>query len=316
MRPREKDHALAPDELDAALLEHVPELERLADVETRVLCNLDSTDLTPTHWMALARTIAESMERYDGFVVTHGTDTMPFTASALSYVLKNLPKPVILTGSQRPLADVRSDARANLVGAVDLALRDVTEVGIYFGGKLLRGNRTTKTSSFAFGAFDSPGFPPLAELGTGFRRLAPSLVPQGAFRLEGAFDPAVVALRLLPGQPAQPLELLADCGVRAVVLQAFGTGNIPVEDDRIARAIEALAGAGVVVAIVCPSLHGQVDLDAYAGGRRARAAGAVGAGDMTLEACATKLMYLIGSGASPEEIRQRLPVPLAGEITP
>ena len=179
MRPREPDQALAPDEFGPTVLEHAPELRQLAEIDTRVLGNIDSTDLTPTHWIELAENVCAAATRYDGIVITHGTDAMAFTASALSFLLENLPLPVVLTGSQRPLTDPRSDARANLVGATDLATRDIPEVAIYFDGKLLRGNRTTKISSFAFGAYESPNFPPLAEVGTGVKRVVEPLRPRG-----------------------------------------------------------------------------------------------------------------------------------------
>ncbi|MDX1389801.1 MAG: asparaginase domain-containing protein, partial [Acidobacteriota bacterium] len=138
MRPQDPDRALAPDELGTALLEQAPEIGRIAAVEIRYLYNMDSSDMTPDHWLAFAGEIAGSIADFDGVVITHGTDTMAYTAAALSYVLRNLPVPVIVTGSQRPLVDARSDARANLVGAVDLATRDSPEVAIYFDGKLFR----------------------------------------------------------------------------------------------------------------------------------------------------------------------------------
>ncbi|MBP1612213.1 MAG: asparaginase, partial [Acidobacteria bacterium] len=240
MRPRAADQALAPDEFGSVILESVPELAEIAAIDARVLCNLDSCDVTPAHWESFAREIAGAIDRWDGIVVTHGTDAMAYTASALSFLLRNLGKPVILTGAQRPLADPRSDGRANLVGAVDLATRPIPEVGIYFDGHLLRGNRTTKRSSFAFAAYRSPNFPPLAEIGTDVRMMSEPLRPRGPLAIEGRYDARVAAVRLLPGQPAEPLRARAGSGVGAVLLQAFGVGNIPVVDRGVARAIAAL----------------------------------------------------------------------------
>lgn len=316
MKPREPDFALAPGEFAAAIVDEVPELTAIAEVEGRVLCNLDSCDVTPEHWIDLARTIAAAADEFDGIVVTHGTDAMAYTASALSFLLRGLDRPVVLTGSQRPLADPRSDGRANLVGAVDLATRPIPEVGIYFDGVLLRGNRTTKRSSFAFAAYRSPNFPPLAEVGTGVRILQPGRPERaGPLRVEGGFDPRVAAVRLLPGQPAAPLEALAGSDLGAVLIQAFGVGNIPVVDGGIARAIGRLVQAGIVVAIGSQSSHGMVDLGLYAGGRLARERGAIGIADMTMEAAAVKLMYLLGTVGNPEEVRRRMTEPLAGEVT-
>lgn len=316
MRPREPDRALAPDEFGAAVLEHVPEITRIADVETRLLFNLDSSDVGPRHWAELAVAIHESAGRYAGVVVTHGTDAMAYTAAALSYILRGLDFPVILTGSQRPLIDVHSDGRANLVGAVDLALRRIPEVTIYFDGLLLRGNRAVKSSTFAFGAFRSPNFPPLAEIGTEVKLITPPLEPEGAFRLEGCYDKRVAAVRLTGGDDGATLRALVDTDVRAVLLCAFGFGNIPVHDTAVADAVAALVGSGKIVAVGSQAAQGRVDLGRYAGGRLVRDAGAVGIGDMTIEAATVKLMYLLGSLESPERVRSELTRPIAGEIGP
>lgn len=316
MRPRHPDRALAPDEFGATIVAQVPELAELADVTPRVFCNIDSCDVTPDHWFALAHEVERAIEEFDGIVITHGTDAMAYTASALSYLLRDLPRPVILTGSQRPLADPRSDGRANLVGAVDLATRPIPEVGIWFDGRLLRGNRTTKRSSFAYAAYRSPNFPPLAEMGTHLRVGVEPRAPQGRCAVVGAFDRRVAALRVLPGQPAEPLAALAQTSIRAVLVQAFGVGNLPVVDRAIIDAVSALVNAGIVVAIGSQSMHGRVDLQLYAGGRLAADAGAVGIGDMTVEAASVKLMYLLGTYGSAAEVRARLLEPIAGEVSP
>jgi L-asparaginase len=315
MRPRHPDRALAPDEFSATVLEHVPELERIARIETRLLYNLDSSDVTPEHWMGLAEAVYEARDDYDGVVITHGTDAMVYTASALSYVLRGLPFPVILTGSQRPLADVHTDGRANLVGAVDLALRPIPEVSIYFDGLLLRGNRAVKYSTFAFGAFRSPNFPPLAEVGTEVRLKHPALQPRGSFQVRGGFDRRVAVAWLHSGADGAVLRGLVESDAVAVLVAAFGYGNVPVADRRVADAIEALVKAGKVVAIGSQSPNASVDLTRYAGGRLALDLGAVGTGDMTLQAATVKLMHLASIMDSAEEIRQALPVPIAGEIT-
>lgn len=316
MQPREPDQALAPDEFGATVLEHVPELEQIARIETRVLFNLDSADLTPAHWMQLAQAVYDARGKYAGVVITHGTDAMAYTASALSYTLRNLPFPVILTGSQRPLADVRTDGRANLTGAVDLALRPIPEVSIYFDGLLLRGNRTIKYSTFAFGAYQSPNFPPLAEMGTDVRLREPALTPQGEFGVVGRFDGRVATVWLNPGSDGTLLARLAESEARAVLVIAFGKGNIPVSHRGAADAIRALTGAGKVVAIASQAPSGALDLGKYAGGRLAEEAGAVSIGDMTIEAAVVKLMYLAGTLQTPAEIAEALLVPIAGEVTP
>lgn len=314
MRPREPERTLAPDEFGPTLLEHVPELTEIADIETRSVFNIDSTDMTPRHWKVLAEQVAAVRGQFDGVVITHGTDAMAYTASALSFLLRDLDFPVILTGSQRPLADARSDGRGNLVAAVDLALRDIPEVAIYFHGVLLRGNRATKTSTFAYGAFESPNFGPLAEVGTRVKILHPPLKPTGPFRLEGDFDPRLAVLRLVPGQSIAGLRALLDADVSAILLIACGVGNVPVEGRAIADAIQQAVANGRVVAIASQAGHGCVDLGAYVGGRLALEMGAVGTGDMTVEAAAVKLMYLLASTESRQAVQAALCEPIAGEV--
>lgn len=315
MRPREPDQVLAPDEFGTTVLEHVPELRRIADIETRVLFNRDSSDLTPDHWVELANAVFAARNDCDGIVITHGTDAMTYTASALSFLLRDLPFPVVLTGSQRPLADVHTDGRANLVGAVDLALRPIPEVSIYFDGLLMRGNRTIKHSTFAFGAFQSPNFPRLAEVGTSVRLLEKPLTPGGNFRVEGRFDERVAVVWLHPGSDGTLLSALAGTDTVAVLVIAFGRGNVPVTDRRVADAVRALTQEGKMVVIGSQSPNGSVDLSAYAGGVLAQQCGAVGIGDMTIEAAVVKLMYLAGTQTSREEIGDALLVPIAGEVS-
>lgn len=315
MKPRDPERALAPDEIGSTLLHYVPELEEFAEITTRVLFNIDSTDITPQHWTQLAGEIGPAVESYDGVVIAHGTDAMAYTGTALSFLLRNLPCPVILTGSQLPLADARSDAPGNLIGAVDLATHEIQEVAIYFHNLLLRANRVTKTSTFAYGAFKSPNFLPLAEVGTSIQPYSRPLRSDGPFRVEGNFDPRIAVLRLTPGQPADPLHALRDTNTRAVLLEAFGSGNIPVKLTGIADAVRELTECGKLVAIGSQSPNGRVDLDHYSGGRLARDSGAIGIGDMTLEAATVKLMYLFGTLGSADEVRKAMQVPIAGELS-
>ncbi|MDX1389977.1 MAG: asparaginase domain-containing protein, partial [Acidobacteriota bacterium] len=188
-------------------------------------------------------------------------------------------------------------------------------VAIYFDGKLFRGNRAIKTSSFDFGAFTSPNFPPLAELGAGFRFVTEPIRPTGPFALEGGFDPRVVAVWWTPGQSVGMIRALAGNDTAGVLIEAFGSGNIPVIDTSVCDTLGELVDRGIVVAMGSQATHGRVDLGLYPGGRRARDAGVVGTGDMTIEAAAVKLMYLLGSFDDPEEVRARMERPIAGEIS-
>lgn len=283
---------LSPDAYAEALGQRVPELSDLAHIDTRILCNLDSSDIGPEEWTMLAGEIAAARETHDGIVLIHGTDTMAYTASALSFALGNLDRPVVLTGSQRPLGEVRSDARRNLVDAVDLARRDLPEVGIAFDGRLWRGNRAKKGDAWGYGAFNSPGFPPLARLGLDVEVTPHVRRGGGLFTLDARFDPRVVTATVTPGLEPSALDRLCE-GAQGLVLAAFGVGNAPRRVRPIHEAVSRLVARGVTVVVVTQAQHGSVDLSLYENGVALRDAGAVAGGDMTLEAAVAKLMAAV-----------------------
>jgi len=294
---------LSPDTYTQALVESVPELSELATIETRILCNLDSSDVGPDEWIALATEIGAARASHDGVVVIHGTDTMAYTASALSFALEGLDRPVILTGSQRPLREIRSDARRNLVDAVDLARRDLTEVGIAFDGRLLRGNRARKGDAWSYGAFASPGCPPLARLGLDVEVASHVRRPSGAFSLDARFDARVVVGQVTPGCDPAAFERLAE-GARGLVLCAFGVGNVPVKRRSTAAAIGRLVGKGVTVLVVTQAQSGAIDLSLYENGAALADAGAIAGGDMTVEAAVAKLMHALARYADDDRARR------------
>ena len=290
--------ALQPDTYAHEILSRVPELAALATIETRILCNLDSSDVGPEEWSALADEIAAARAAHDGVVVIHGTDTMAYTASALSFALVGLDKPVVLTGSQRPLGEIRSDARRNLVDAVDLATRDIPEVGVCFDGALLRGNRATKGDAWSYTAFASPNCAALARLGLDVE-IAPHVRrPTAPFAVDGRFDARVAVCFVTPGMDPRLVERLgsgdAEGGARGVVLAAFGVGNVPTRANSVAAAVRRLVDGGVTVAVVTQAHAGAVDLSLYANGVALRDAGALAGGDMGIEAAVAKLMHALG----------------------
>jgi L-asparaginase len=288
---------LSPDTYAHAILSRVPELAALAHVETRILCNLDSSDIGPDEWSALADEVAQARERADGIVVIHGTDTMAYTAAALSFALVGLDRPVVLTGSQRPLGEIRSDARRNLVDAVDLATRDLPEVGVCFDGQLLRGNRATKGDAWSYSAFASPNCPPLARLGLDVEIGAHVRRPQQPFAVDARFDPRVAVCYVTPAMAPALLERVGagegDGGIRGVVLAAFGVGNVPARARSIATAVQRLTDGGVTTLVVTQAHAGAVDLALYANGVCLRDAGALSGGDMGIEAAVAKLMHAL-----------------------
>lgn len=309
--------ALQPGPFLAALLEEVPELRRLAEVDVEILLNLDSTDMDPTHWDLIASRVVERWPDYDGFVVIHGTDTMAYSAAALSFALRGLSKPVVFTGSQRPLQAIPSDSRANLVAAVDLARRDVPEVTIFFGRQLLRGNRARKVSAERYDAFESPNYPPLGRVGLDVD-LHPMLIrrPTEPFRAVLGFDPAVAYLACWPGASPHVIDRAVEAGARAIVLGAYGTGNVPGGEDGWPGAIARATERGVATLLVTQCGHGGVRPDLYAGGRAALAAGAVPGHDLTVEAALVKSMHLLARGLQGAELRRALGIDLAGESSP
>jgi L-asparaginase len=294
----------------------VPEIARLANVSAVAPFALDSSSMVPGHWATLARLIASRMQEFDGFVLTHGTDTMAYTASALSFLLENLKKPVILTGAQRPLLEIRTDARANLVDAVEVATQDLPEVAITFGGVVLRGNRSRKWSLSEMRAFQSPNFPPLGEVGAKLvlheDRIRRS---KARFRLSPELDPRVLHLRLAPGLVGSSLKGLDLDSVHGVVLEAFGAGNVPLPEGREVFPLAAFGKRGIPVVLVAGAEHGAVDLSLYDGGRRAADEGAISARDMTAEAAVVKLMAALGRARGTGGVRRAFASDWAGEVS-
>ncbi|MFO0586281.1 MAG: asparaginase [Polyangiaceae bacterium] len=295
---------LAPEVYTRDLVGELPVLRKIAEIETRILYSLDSSDLQPHHWVDMARAIHEAFYspaseddadmRYDGAVIVHGTDTMAYTASALAFLLPGLDRPVILTGSQAPLLDVRTDARANLVDACHLATMPIPEVAIAFSSQLLRGCRAKKLDAWGMSAFGSPCCAPLAELGID-AEIASHVLPKRPQRpFDDRIEPRVFMIRTFPGLSPDVLFAILAQDVRGLVIEAFGAGNVPRLENSLVPAIEAATKRGVPVVIVSQSPRGAVDLARYQGGVAAAKAGAISAGDMTSEAALTKLMITLG----------------------
>lgn len=305
---------LRPGDLTKELFRYIPEAQDLADIEVRVMYNIDSSNVQIAHWQLLASEIEREVDRYDGFVIIHGTDTMVYTASALSFMLTNLPKPVIMTGAQRPISAIRTDAKSNLIGALELATYDIPEVGIYFDHRLFRGNRAKKLSIDDFNAFASPNFPVLAQVGLNIELRTELLRrPSGLFRVNREFSDQVVVLRIVPGMAPDLFDPLLDGPARAFVLEAFGAGNVPIAEKSLVPFIERAVSKDKIVALASQSPSGAVDLGLYECGSRAAAAGAVSCADMTVEAAAVKLMFLLGQFESRDKVLRNFALPLAGE---
>lgn len=303
--------ALAPSEVSENVLKYVQGLDSAVDLHAEALWNLDSSDMGPGHWTALAEFIALRRESVDGFVILHGTDTMAWTASALSFALRGLDRPVVLTGAQRPIAWVRSDARPNVVNSALCAGMGIPEVCVYFGRWLFRGNRVSKTSIQSYEAFESPDCNPLLELGVEVRAIEPPRPAAETFGVDARFSREVAVVTPLPGSDGEALDALVARGVRGVLVRAFGSGNLPQAGwpEAIARATEA----GVAVVLSSQCLRGQLNATAYEGGRKAIEAGAIPDGSMTMECATVKLMAGLGRGLAGEALAAFYTADQAGE---
>lgn len=280
---------------------------------------IDSADAQPGLWRRIAGDIAARYAEFDGFVVLHGTDTMAYTASALSFMLQGLTKPVIVTGSQIPLSEIRNDAANNLQTALILAAEDpVPEVCLYFNGRLLRGNRATKVHAVGFDAFDSPNYPWLGQIGVRVEINREALLPASAeprFALPEYRSAGVAIQRVYPGISAALLDCVLRPPLAALVLETYGVGNAPASDKALLAALSEACGRGVVVVAVSQCAAGGVDLASYAAGTALREIGIVPGADLTSEAAYTKLHHLLALEWPIDEIRAALPRPLCGECS-
>lgn len=320
----DKDGVLIPFDF-GLILEHLPTLRTMALELTVVSFEhpIDSSNINPEHWKLLAQIISDHYAQHDGFVILHGTDTMAYTASALSFMLEGLSKPVILTGAQLPISEPRSDARENLITALEIASAKkdghalVPEVCIYFDYELLRGNRSKKVESMQFDAFDSGNYPPLAKAGVKIDynlSVIRKVEHTSGLTLHTAFDFSIAIIKLFPGISQAIVEsILQARGLRAVIIETYGSGNAP-SSTWLVQTLRKAIERGILILNISQCPGGMVLQGKYETSKDLLAIGVLGGADMTTEAAVTKLMVLLGEHDG-QKVTELIGKPLAGELT-
>lgn len=309
------------------LLDNVPELRQLGSSISTIQFEppIDSSEIEPSQWERLVYLISENYDLFDGFVVLHGTDTMAYTASAVSFMLENLSKPVIFTGSQLPVGVLRTDGKENLITAIEIASAKhpdgspvVPEVCIFFENSLMRGNRTRKISAENFNAFASPNYPLLAQAGVHISYDESEIRhPDETLPLKAhyAMDNNIAVLKLYPGISRQAVhQILGIPGLKGVVMETFGAGNAPKSEWFLAELREAIQ-RGIVIVNVTQCSSGSVQMGLYSTGNTLQGCGVLSGYDSTTEAAIAKLMFLFGHGLSPEAVAEAMNRSFVGEIT-
>lgn len=324
MKTDARTGALVPFDF-SGIYDEFPSLKRLnIDIEVMTLPPIDSSNVSPADWKTIACIIRDNYARHDGFVVLHGTDTMSYTASALSFMLRNLAKPVVFTGSQIPIGVLRTDGRENLITAIEIAgarradgQPEIAEVALYFQNRLFRANRTTKLSAEALNAFRSYNCPPLAQVGVSiaYNRNAARQPSGRPLELFTDFNTNVAVVKLFPGMSRAVLHgMLSPEGVEGIVLETFGAGNAPTAEWFVAEVSKAVA-SGKIVLNVTQCLDGAVAMGLYETGLALQHAGVLCGHDITTEAAVTKMMYALGAESSAEGRKALLSRSICGEFT-
>ena len=281
---------------------------------------IDSANIQLNHWKAVGETLQNNWSKYDGFIVLHGTDTMAYTASALSFMFQGIDKPIILTGSQIPLAQLRNDALENLVTSLIIAGNDkgLKEVAIYFNGRLLRGNRSSKVSSTEFDAFDSPNYPYLGEIGINIKINTNHFLENQIEKITipEFINQHVFILNIFPSMDKHMLDAIINLpGLKGLILQSYGVGNIPNENIHLMNALKKASDNGVIILNTTQCIEGKVNQQSYQTGVALNNIVVISGSDITLESAFAKMHYLLSTESDAQIIKKKLTMSISGELS-
>lgn len=312
----EGEEGLIPTLSAEDLINAVPELEEICEIEAKLIMSKDSSNMQPEDWVAIAENAYEGIKQFDGIVIAHGTDTMAYTSSALTFMLQNINKPVVVTGSQLPLIQEGTDAKRNIVDAFKTACEDIAGVFVVFNGKIIKGCRASKLRTTSFNAFESINYPYIGIIEeNGIRYNEKPLPKEGQTpKLNTSLSPDVFLLKLIPGTRPDILDAVMQLNYKGVVIESFGAGGVPFDGRDLLPKIEEMLEKGIPVAITTQCLFEGVDLTVYQVGQKTLKKGVIPAYDMTTEALVTKLMWALGQTSDLDEVKKIMLTDFAGEI--
>lgn len=309
---RGTDGILRPYHRGKQILKQVPELTSIADVSLEDVANIDSSNVKPSLWLKLAKLIYQNQQQFDGFVVTHGTDTLAYTACALSFALQNFSKPIVFTRSQRPLEDIPTDGRNNLLNAFLVAVKDNPQIMVVFGSKILLGVRATKISESNYDAFDSPMVKPIGAIALELRLDKQDRRRRRAkFRFKPEFNHNILLVEVTPGLGKETVKQLLSSGVEGIIVKAYGPGNFP---DSLLPAVMMAREKKIPLIVLSQCYRGTTQMQLYEVGDQALRVGAIPGNDMTTEAAATKLMWELANIKGYQKLRRLFAKNLVGEV--